>query len=213
MSLLAAPNVFLSAACAGQEHSPGIGQAHIPPQKCPFLYGGTAGHHLIHGSLDQLELVSQTASQSAIFFTAHLCNQHSYRDHAMRNVAVGYILCTACRRCCLEGKGATMLYLLVKCRWGAHIPFLASWACMETPQSDAWHVQRQTYGYLPKCRAVPLPLGWHLFPVSLRVSWPDRLVYVLQYHSILVNGHPRWCDQWCYHYAKLPLTTYCSVQS
>ena len=47
-------------------------------------------------------------------------------------------------------------------RRGAHLPDIGCWArrWIDHWVCDAWPVRRQTYGYLPNCRASP-PLGWY----------------------------------------------------
>jgi len=53
------------------------------------------------------------------------------------------------------------------CRRGAHLPSLGHSASRRIYDRvrDAWPVRRQTYGYLPSQRALPLPLGQYSFSV------------------------------------------------
>jgi len=56
-------------------------------------------------------------------------------------------------------------------RWGAHLPDIGRWArrWIDHWVCDAWPVRRQTYGYLPSCRASP-PFGRYQI-ILLRGTW------------------------------------------
>jgi len=45
-----------------------------------------------------------------------------------------------------------------------HLPFWGHWAC------DTWPLQCQTSGYLPGQKALPLPIGWYSFHISLGIG-------------------------------------------
>jgi len=102
------------------------GLAHIPPQKCPFLWEDL-DPHLVHVSMDSHESTPQWhLDRFSHFCTTHPCAQHTQTDRHMEKHTdrqtdrqtqtmpcyMWYLvcsnrphLCTVCRRCGLKKIG------------------------------------------------------------------------------------------------------------